>query len=129
MKRACICSIFVALLILTSVIPAYADDETTIYYVRLDRTGCEDGSEECPYNTLTEAINAGYAQVCEERTFEVHRWNDSSGQYEYHGTYTGQKPIPPTGLPIASSVLILLIAVGGISLLILALRLQSKSAK
>ncbi len=128
MNKAYVFSILIALLVLMSAIPVYAD-EADIYYVRLDHTGCEDGSEECPYNTLNEAISKGHEQVCEGRTFEVHLWNSDALQYEYHDTYTGQKPIPPMGLPIASSLLILLIAIGGLSLLVLALRLRSKSVE
>ena len=127
MKKMIVSSVFVALVVMLSTTLASAQEP--IYHVRLDHVGCEDGSQECPYNTLNEAISAGYQEVCEERTFEVHVWNSDTSKYEYHDTYTGKKPIPEMGLPIAQSVLILLIALGGVFLLILALRLQRKRAK
>lgn len=132
MTRRIICSVFVALLVLLSAIPASAQDDEPppIYYVRLnDNPGCEDGSEECPFSTLEEARKAGYAQVCEGRIFEVHEWNPDTLEYEYRDSYTGEKPVPPAGLPIALSLQILLVAIAGLCLLVLALYLRGKATR
>lgn len=131
MTKRIIYGVFVALLVLLSANPASAQDDEppSIYYVRRDHTGCEDGSQECPFSTRNEAIDAGYAQVCEGRTFEVHEWNSDALQYEYYDTFTGQKPIPPMGQPMAQSLQILLIALTGLFLLILAIYVLGRTGK
>lgn len=122
-----LCAIFLAL---PGALTVFAQDQKiTILYVRTDynRAGnlCEDGSMSCPFNTIKEARDQGY-KICAGRTFEVHLWNASSGEYEYYSTASGKKPVLPMGSPIAAGLLIVLITmVGAISLLI-ALRWQRK---
>lgn len=129
MKKRIVSSLFVALVALLSTTPAFAQDP--VYHVKLDHVGCEDGSQQCPYSTLWEAKLAGEQEICEGRTFEVHKWNSDVDppQYEYYDTYPGKKPIPGMGLPIAQSLQILLVALAGVFLLVLALRLRAKSAR
>jgi hypothetical protein len=126
MRRGISGSVFVILVVILSAMTVCAQDDTEIYYVRRDHSGCEDGSRECPYNTRYEAQRAGRAGVCVERTFEVWEWDGD--EYEYYDTYAGQKPVPGTGVPIALPLLILVIFVGGVILLAVALRLRRRNA-
>jgi hypothetical protein len=127
MKRLAVGGAIVVLALLSIVAVALADDPP-IYYVRLDSTGCEDGSETCPYNTLAEAIAAGTAQVCVGRPFEIHMWDNDSQSFKYMDTRSGAKPIPGTGFPIAQPVLILMVALVGALLVGLALYVRKRAA-
>jgi len=129
MKKMMVISVLVALVLLLSTTTAYAQDEVPIYYVRLGYTGCQDGSQECPYSTIATALDKGQREVCEGRAFEIHVWNSNTSEYEYYDTRPGVKPIPGTGLPIATPLLILLIALTGLLLLILAFRTRYKTAR
>lgn len=131
MKKLAVVSLGAVLLLLLGAAVASAQETPTIIYVRTDYNPagnlCEDGSKLCPFNTTKEARARGY-QICEGRTFEVHLWNAQSGTYEYYATASGRKPIPPMGSPVALGLLILLIAMVGAILLLIALRWQRRRA-
>jgi hypothetical protein len=126
-------TVLVVLMLLVSVIGVAAQDEQTpIYYVNLQSNYnaagdlCMDGSERCPFNTLVAAINKGQTEICEGRTFDVYRWNGT--MYVPYGTFDGRKSLPAMGAPIAQVLLIIIAALVGVALLILALRLRRKLA-
>jgi hypothetical protein len=130
MKKLGLWGLLTVILILMSAAGVYAqEDDTPVYYVRLDHTGCEDGSQECPFNSLVEAIAAGQEQICDGRIFEVHQWNSDAMEYEFYKEYPGEKPIPPSGLPLAPALVVGVVAVLGLGLLIVALRMRKQAAE
>lgn len=106
-----------------------ADDEVRKYYVQLDHEGCQDGSKECPFSTELTAVKAGKAQVCPTRMFEVYWRDDANSEYEFLLSEWGEKPIGQTGLPVASSIQIALVALAGFILLAVARYLQRRAAR
>lgn len=125
MKRGVVSGLFAALVVLVLATPTLA--QNYVFYVRLDHSGCEDGSEKCPFNTIAEAKETA-SMVCKGHTFEIHKWNEDTSTYEYFDTFSGAKPFVPGGVPIAQVVQILLIALVGAVLLIIALRLRRSKA-
>jgi hypothetical protein len=130
MKRMTIATVLVLLIVLLSVIPAWAqDDEVRSYYVDLNYNPtnelCEDGSMQCPYNSPDEAIDQGYAEVCEGQQFYVYV-KSNSDYPTIPRAYWGRKPVPGTGLPLARVAQVVLIALVGLILLVLAVRLQRR---
>jgi hypothetical protein len=131
MKKLAVISLCATLLLLLGAVVSAQAQGTEIFYVRTDYNPdgnlCEDGSETCPFNTVREARYKGN-QICEGRTFEVHLWNPNTGTYEYYQTLSGRKPILGMGSPVATGMLIVLIALVGAVLLLIALRWQRKKA-
>ena len=126
MKRRVVFSLIAALVIVLITAPVSAADEPPIFYVRMDHTGCEDGSEECPFNTIYEARSTGERTICDERTFQIYLWNDDTDEYDYYQSYSGKKPVPPSGLPLAPAVQVALVATAGAVLLLGALYLRKR---
>jgi hypothetical protein len=128
-----IATLFVIIIALLSMIPVHAaDDDVVSYYVDLNlpRWGnqCEDGSMQCPFSSVDEALDKGYREICEGQPFWV--YVKHRGQYEYANPIEvwGKKPVPGMGLPLARVAQIVILALAGLVLLALALRLQRRKA-
>jgi hypothetical protein len=104
MKRRILAIVLAVLVGVLGTILVRADGDVPIYYVRLGHEGCQDGSEECPFGTLLDAVLAGKEQVCPSRMFEVYLWDNTTRIYEPFLSEWGERPTPTTGLPIANSM-------------------------
>ena len=135
MKRKLTVALFLILIALLSVIPVHAQDEDVVkYYVDRDYNPlgnlCEDGTMQCPFNRVDEALDKGYKELCEGQQFYVYVKTRDGYPDPDDPTIVewGKKPVPGMGLPLARVAQIVILALAGLVLLALALRLQRRKA-
>lgn len=129
-RRMTFIAMVMGLLVLLGATAVVAQDDVPAYYVDPDYNPegnlCEDGSLQCPFRSPDDAIDAGQREVCEGQPYYV--YVKKGGEYPaIPRTYSGEKPVPGTGLPLARVAQILIIALVGLIVLFVALRLQHRS--
>jgi hypothetical protein len=124
-KRAMAIGLVVVVLIVAVALPVFADDPLPIYYVNeSNKGGCQDGSLQCPYESVKKAIQAGKAEICINNEFEVHLWDADKREYVPDQVVAGTRPIPGAGLPLSRAAVILMIALLGAVFVLIALLMR-----
>jgi hypothetical protein len=129
-KRGIAVGLVVAVLLVAVALPVFAQDPLPIYYVNSTKTGgCQDGSLQCPYESIKKAVEAGKAEICITNEFEVHVWNAAQEKYLPERVVSGTRPVPGAGLPLSRSAVILMIALLGALFVLVALRMRRAKAR